>query len=657
MLVCPSCLTTYPPGQGRCERDGSMLLWQDDRCGTVIGNYRIIGLLGRGGMGVVYRASHVYIDKAVAVKILHERYARHEEAVQRFLREAKAASHISHPNIVDVTDFGVLPEGGVYFVMEYLEGQSLDNLVASSAPLPLLRSINIVNQIALALGAAHAKGIVHRDLKPENILLIQRPGRRDLVYRAPATGEFVVEPEKTFDFVKVLDFGVAKVHEVDDAGGSGTMAGTIFGTPQYISPEQARADEDVDHRADVYALGILFYELLTGRVPFDGESAVEILARQIQELPLPPSAIAPQGAEITPAAERLILRAIEKDPARRQQSMAEFCMELKQCFGDVRYRRDARQVPGAVDAGIDPRLWSRPAPEAAPVSRLRPRRLTDELQALLVPPPVPSPPVEAPRRKRLTDELQALFRVDEPVPPASTPADVVVEPVEAIPASELSSRVRVPRPPTPPPEEPPVLPDVAPAPARLPGQKSPHSRTALGRVVVAAPPPAAPPPEPPAAPPPSAAPDPPAQQRIPQTLPRLSPRTSSRTRPAAAPPDPARTLPGTSAPDVAGTLPGTGGPFSDDEPTTPGTRVPLPDDARTFPGTAPADPTRTLPGTSAPSIPEPSPSPVPREESGASRAPADLGAHEPTGAPDGVGGMRRTRSRGVVEPPPRGGRR
>jgi serine/threonine protein kinase len=629
MLICPSCLMTYPPGQGRCERDGSMLLWQDERCGTVIGNYRLLGLLGRGGMGVVYRAAHVYIDKAVAVKILHERYARHEEAVQRFLREAKAASLISHPNIVDVTDFGVLPEGGVYFVMEYLEGQSLDHVVANSAPLPLLRAINMVNQIALALGAAHDKGIVHRDLKPENVLLIQRPGRRDLVYRAPATGEFVVEPEGAFDFVKVLDFGVAKVLELDGAAGSGTMAGTIFGTPQYISPEQARADESVDHRADVYALGILFYELLTGRVPFDGDSAVEILARQIHERPLPPTAVAPAGAEITPAAERLILRAIEKDPALRQQSMAEFCVELKQCFGEVRYRRDASQLPGAVDAGIDPKLWSRPPPEDVPVSRLRARRLTEELRELLTP-HTTTPPADAPRKKRLTDELQALFHADAPAPSAPAPpapasAEVVVEPVEAIPASELSSRIRAPRPPTPPLPTPPLptpplptpplpmppLPSTEPAPTASlappdvastasapslrPGQKSPHSRTALGRAVVAAPP---------------ASPSP------------MSPSPMSRSPASRSPASP----PPVSPPPVS------------PPPASPGVAS-------------------TLPGTGAPPVPEPSPSPVPPDESGTSRAPADLGARGTTGAPDGVGGMRRTRSRGVVEVPPRGGRR
>jgi serine/threonine-protein kinase len=501
VLVCPICQTPYPEGPRRCPRDGAGLLGLDDRCGTIIGNYRILGLLGRGGMGVVYRAAHVYIDKPVAVKILHERFARHEDAVQRFLREARAATLIAHPNIVDVTDFGVLPEGGVYFVMEYLDGRSLDSVVQDEAPLPLLRAINITNQIALALGAAHEKGIIHRDLKPENVIIIPRPGRRELIYRHPPADELVVAPEGSFDFVKVLDFGVAKVREIDESLGSGTLAGTVFGTPQYIAPEQARAAA-VDHRVDVYALGIVFYEMLTGRVPFDGASAIEVLAMQIREQPPRPSTVAPAGAEVTPMAEALIMRCLDKDPARRPQSMAELCDELQRCYGEVRYRRHAAGMPG-----VEPRgAWARaPAPEPPPAPVPRKKRLTEELQELLgsgpvtaAPPPAAPPPA---RKKRLTEELQQLLTPDAPAVVVEPAPEVVVEPIEPIPATELSSRVRRPAAPPVPlavdaekelfgghgrAAAPPVA---APAPAaapRAPGVKSPASKTATGRAVVAA---------------------------------------------------------------------------------------------------------------------------------------------------------------------------
>ncbi|HEY3353512.1 MAG TPA: serine/threonine-protein kinase [Polyangia bacterium] len=538
MLVCPTCQTPYPDdGRPTCPRDGAGLLELDDRCGTVIGNYRILGLLGRGGMGVVYRAAHVYIDKPVAVKILHDRFARHEDAVERFLREARAATLITHPNIVDVTDFGVLPDGGVFFVMEYLDGHSLDHLIQEAAPLPLLRAINITNQIALALGAAHEKGIIHRDLKPENVIVIARPGRRELVYRPPAAESFVVQPEQAFDFVKVLDFGVAKVREIDEPARAGTLAGTVFGTPQYIAPEQARG-QAVDHRADVYALGIVFYEMLTGQVPFDGQSPIDTLAMQIREQPRPPSALAPPGAEVSAAAERLIMRCLDKDPARRPQSMALLGAELQTCFGDVRYRRDAHGL-----AGLEPRgSWDRAPGEGGGPSRLRKKRLTEELHDLLGGAPEPgAPPASAPppRRKRLTEELQQLLQPDSAAPApvvveavAST-AEVVVEQVEPILASELSSRVRRPAPPptplapdaekdlfggrarratpaaaapgprrtTPPATAPgPAAARVAPvgpypaapppgaaAAPRPPGVRAPGSRTALGRAVVAPP--------------------------------------------------------------------------------------------------------------------------------------------------------------------------
>lgn len=374
MGVCPRCRASYQGEERFCVNDAAPLIDSAEflRLGSTVGNYRLLDVIGRGGMGTVYRGEHVYIGKPVAVKVLHERFARYEEAVKRFLREARAASSIAHPNIVDVTDFGPMPGGGVYFVMEHIDGESLEDLIERHAPIELHRAINIVNQIASALSAAHEKGIVHRDLKPENIMLARRPGRREIV-RAEGSDpsgsqRFRVEREPSYDFVKVLDFGIAKVLEPEAMTMSfdgSTVSGTIFGTPEYMSPEAARG-ASVDHRADIYALGVIFYDMLVGHVPFSAPTPVEVLAKQISETPVPPRRARPE-AEITEAAERLILKALSKDPARRQQSMDELRSELQGCYGSVAYRRDAHRLPGAAESGVMPRA----------------RRLTEELDEWL----------------------------------------------------------------------------------------------------------------------------------------------------------------------------------------------------------------------------------------------------------------------------------
>src|SRR5678816_90625 len=180
----------------------------------------------------------IYIKKPVAVKVLHAQFARYQEAIHRFLREARAATSINHPNIVDVTDFGILADGPVYFVMEYLDGKSLEDLIEKEGAVELHRALNIANQIALALDAAHAVGVIHRDLKPDNIMLLKRPGRRDLVRMLPDQN-WITEREESYDFVKVLDFGIAKVLVQDELMAE-TVQGAVFGTPEYMSPEAAR---------------------------------------------------------------------------------------------------------------------------------------------------------------------------------------------------------------------------------------------------------------------------------------------------------------------------------------------------------------------------------------------------------------------------------
>ena len=362
MKVCPKCFTRFPDGERFCLHDSAVLVEEEDiaRLGTSIGNYRLDRILGRGGMGTVYSGEHVYIKKPVAVKVLHPQFARYQEAIHRFLREARAATSINHANIVDVTDFGILPEGPVYFVMEYLEGKSLEDLIEKDGAVELHRALNVANQIAFALEAAHAVGVIHRDLKPDNIMLMKKPGRRDLVRMAP-DHSWITEREESYDFVKVLDFGIAKVLIQDELMAE-TVQGAVFGTPEYMSPEAARG-EDVDHRADVYSLGVILFDMLCGRPPFEAPQSSEVLSMHIHQNPPSPREFAPHR-EITEMAENVILRAMMKDPGRRYQNMTEFRRDLSNAYGSISYRRHGG-VPGVQPRGEEAR-----APK---------KRLTEEL--------------------------------------------------------------------------------------------------------------------------------------------------------------------------------------------------------------------------------------------------------------------------------------
>lgn len=339
----------------------------DARAGTTVGKYKLHEIVGRGGMGVVYRGEHIYIGKEVAVKILHDGYGGREESIKRFLREARAASLIAHPNIVDVTDFGKSNDGTVFFVMEFLHGEPLDALLQRERRLDLLRAITIVNQMAGALGAAHGKGIVHRDLKPENVMLTRREGRRELIRQITDESGLhtISEREKSFDFVKILDFGVAKVRDPDASEGRVTQQGVVFGTPEYMAPETARVGIS-DPRTDVYALGVIFYEMLTGTVPFAGETAVDVMLKIVSE-PVEPPRRRAAGIEITGEAEQLIMKALAKDPRQRHQTMEELYEELQRCYGSVRYRRSLEQP-------IQLQQVKRPAsgPFAQPIARVTP---------------------------------------------------------------------------------------------------------------------------------------------------------------------------------------------------------------------------------------------------------------------------------------------
>jgi serine/threonine protein kinase len=309
--------------------------------GSRLGNYLLEQVIGRGGMGTVYRAEHVYLKRQAAVKVLHRRYFDSPDARNRFLHEAQAAAVIDHPNIIGVNDFGEAPDGTVFLVMAHVEGIGLDRLLRRERTLPLFRTIGIVNQVTRALGAAHGKGVVHRDLKPENIMLAPRPGRREIVRRLPSDDE-VVEMEPPYDFVTILDFGAAKFWHQSTAP-LGQNA-TVIGTPAYMAPETARTGV-ADARSDVYSVGVIFYEMLTGTVPFDGDTAVEIMLKHVSE-PVQAPRMRNPDVEITDEAERVILKALHKRPSQRFQSMSELGRDLQQCFGRVRFRRPVAAPDG-----------------------------------------------------------------------------------------------------------------------------------------------------------------------------------------------------------------------------------------------------------------------------------------------------------------------
>ncbi len=298
------------------------------------GRYRIERLIGKGGMGRVYLAHHIVIEKAVAIKVLRAEVAADKGVAKRFVREARAASRVGHPNIVDVTDFGTTKEGLTYQVMEYLEGQTLTELMRESGIIPRHRALQIIAQIARALGAAHAKEVVHRDLKPDNIFLVSRDGRDD--------------------FVKIVDFGIAMVAPREDSNEARlTQAGTVFGTPEYMSPEQASGRTDVDLRADIYSVGTILYEMLVGKVPHKGETTISTLAMQILDEPPPPSAARPD-LDISKDLDDVVMRALRKEREERFQSMKALLNALEEVTTKTEFdlpllvkqeRRSANRLP------------------------------------------------------------------------------------------------------------------------------------------------------------------------------------------------------------------------------------------------------------------------------------------------------------------------
>ncbi len=296
------------------RRRGDALGPGDLPAGMEVGEYRVIKKIGEGGMGAVYSAIQPVIGKRVAIKVLAQHIANNPELVRRFVDEARAVNKIGHPNIVDIFSFGWLPDQRHYFAMEFLDGHSLADRMKETR-IPVAECRRLLRNICQALEAAHRQGIVHRDLKPDNI--------------------WVVEPAHADSYAKLLDFGIAKLVGENDLG-TKTQTGVLMGTPAYMSPEQCKG-VGVDHRTDIYALGMILYEMFTGRLPFEGAFA-ELLTHHLITVPSPPS----RFAQLPPALDRLIVSCVEKDPAQRPQSAAALWKALETALP-----RDGEEVAAA----------------------------------------------------------------------------------------------------------------------------------------------------------------------------------------------------------------------------------------------------------------------------------------------------------------------
>ncbi len=350
MPSCLSCGFLHEPAFDSCPRCG--VPQHDPLIGALLGDrYRVIERIGAGGMGAVYRGVHTALKRDVAIKVLLPELGDKDEFIRRFEREAESVSRLAHPNIIAVTDFGRTPEGLLFLVMEFLDGQSLTAIIRKGA-MEIPRALFIVRQVLNALGHAHAAGVVHRDLKPDNIMLVTRDGRPDVV--------------------KILDFGIAKVTDSGSGTGAGrealTQAGMIFGTPEYLSPEQALGDT-VDARADLYAAGVILFEMLTARRPFESDDKVRIISMHLSHPP-PRMSQANPDVQIPAPIEEVVAQSLEKQRDHRFASAGAFLAALGEAETEVARAGIAVETDAATAAAVRTlqvhpvpahRTWHRPA--------------------------------------------------------------------------------------------------------------------------------------------------------------------------------------------------------------------------------------------------------------------------------------------------------
>lgn len=305
---CPTCGLELAGERAICACDSSLILQPtvDPMIGKTLGCYKIVEVIGRGGMGMIYKAHDQWMDRTIAIKMLHLHLVHDQQSVQRFGQEAKAAGNVEHPNVIQAYDYGVADTKQPFLVMEYLQGRSLAEIIEAERQIDYERAVNIFIQACEALAAAHAKDVLHRDLKPSNIMLIQTKDQPD--------------------FVKIVDFGIAKMMPGSGKEVQLTQTGEVFGSPLYMSPEQF-VGRKVDRRSDIYAMGCVMYEALMGKPPIVGEHVLETMYKHMNEKPKKFAEVRPD-LKISPKVEAIVMRCLEKDPDQRFQTMSELHDEL-----------------------------------------------------------------------------------------------------------------------------------------------------------------------------------------------------------------------------------------------------------------------------------------------------------------------------------------
>ena len=382
MKSCPTCYKTYPTDFSLCPRDGAALVeggeWSDGM--VVRGKYQILGKLGRGGMGSVYRAKHLRFGELLALKVMSPELAHDPVFVKRFEQEAFITRKLQHPNAVRVDDIDETEDGRPYIVMELIEGRSLRDVIAAEGPLPAPRVCSIIKQVASALDAAHQLTMVHRDIKPDNILLIE--GART---PPPQPSRAGVLQASSGEVAKVLDFGIAKLKEARGMGietNGLTMSGTgmVIGTPKYMSPEQARGmkGEQLDGRSDVYSLGVVMYEMLTGDLPLKADTTMELLMAHVQTPPTPIQQVRP-GLNIPEGIARIVMQCLEKNREHRPATAGALIQAIEQAeftppAPDPPRPDTVRALPGEPSGfgGIPPAQVLRHSHRSAPTPRPQP---------------------------------------------------------------------------------------------------------------------------------------------------------------------------------------------------------------------------------------------------------------------------------------------